>query len=304
MPTVPSRRGYTLIELLVALGIIAILIGLLLPAVQKVRAAAARLQCSNNLKQLGLALHMAHDAEAAFPPGLSNARGEPYPSLSWMARLLPYLEQQPLWDQTTVDFRRVPDPYSRNPAHAARSVVLAVVGCPSDWRVRTAWDLALPSAPSDRVALTSYLGNLGTNRSRPDGVLYRNSRVRIEHIADGASNTLLVGERPPTPELLYGWWYAGDGLGGTGAIDVVLGVREFNSPSPYRQYVHCGHGPFPFRSGRIDDYCSTFQFWSLHPGGANFLFADGSVRFLRYEADSVLPALATIAGGEAVTIPE
>ncbi len=156
----------------------------------------------------------------------------------------------------------------------------------------------------ERVALTSYLGVEGTDRRRRDGVLYRNSRVQISHVTDGTSNTLLVGERPPSPELIYGWWYAGDGLGGTGALDVVLGVREPNSLNPYPQYVHCGHGPFPFRPGRVDDYCSVFQFWSLHSGGANFLFADGSVWFLLYDADPILPALATRAGGEAVALPD
>jgi prepilin-type processing-associated H-X9-DG protein len=262
------------------------------------------MQCQNNLKQLGLALHMAHDAGGGMPPGLSTAPGDPYPKLSWMGRLLPYLDQGPLWDQTAADFRRVPNPFHRDPPHAARDVVFPLVGCPSDWRVRTAWDLALPGEPPRRVALTSYLGCLGTDRRRQDGLLYLNSRVRLEHVTDGTSSTLLVGERPPSPELIYGWWYAGEGVGNTGVFDVVLGVREFNARNPYPQYAHCGRGPFPFRPGRTDDFCSVFQFWSLHPGGANFLFADGSVRFLPYSADPVLPALATRAGGETVTVPD
>jgi prepilin-type processing-associated H-X9-DG protein/prepilin-type N-terminal cleavage/methylation domain-containing protein len=302
----PSRgsAAFTLLELLVVIAIIAILVGLLLPAVQKVREAAARISCKNNMKQLGLALHMAHDAESGFPPGLRDAVGEPYPKLSWMGRILPHLDQEPMWAQTVADFQRVPNPFHRDPPHAARSMVLPVVGCPSDWRVRTAWDLELPGQPPRRVALTSYLGSLGTDRRLRDGILFLNSRVRIEHIPDGASNTLLVGERPPSPELIYGWWYAGEGLGGTGVLDVVLGTREFNSRNPHPQYVHCGRGPFAFRPGRIDDYCSVFQFWSLHPGGANFLFCDGSVRFLSYSADPIMPALATRAGGEMTELPE
>lgn len=304
-PRHPSRgaAAFTLIEVLVVIGIIAILIGLLLPAVQKVREAAARMSCQNNLKQLGLALHMAHDAEGGFPPGLRTTPGEPYPKLSWMGRLLPHIDQGPLWEQTAADFRRVPDPFMGVPPHTARAVVLPVVGCPSDWRVRTAWELDFFGRPI-RMALTSYLGSLGTNDRRRDGVLYLNSRVRIEHIPDGTSNTLLVGERPPSPELIYGWWYSGAGVGGTGAFDVVLGTRELSPSNPYPQYAHCGPGPFAFRPGRIDDFCSIFQFWSLHPGGANFLFCDGSVRLLRYDADSILPALATRAGGEVVTIPD
>jgi len=310
-PTVSFQRdpargvaAFTLLELLVVIAIIAILIGLLLPAVQKVRESAARIKCANNLKQLGLALHMAHDTEAGFPPGLRSDSGEAYPMLSWMGRLLPYVEQVPLWDQTVADYRRAPNPFHRYPPHSARSVVLPVFGCPSDWRVRTAWDLELPGEPPRRVALTSYLGNLGTTHRRRDGVLYLNSRVRIEQIPDGTSNTLLVGERPPSPEFIYGWWYAGEGLGGTGVLDVVLGTRGFNSRNPHPQYVQCGRGPFAFRPGRIDDFCSVFQFWSLHPGGANFLFCDGSGRFLRYDADAILPALATRAGGEVVSAPD
>lgn len=297
------RSAFTLIELLVVIAIIAVLLGLLLSAVQKVRETAARMSCSNNLKQLGLALHMAHEAEGGLPSGLRIAPGEPYPKLSWMGRILPYLEQGPLWDQTVTDYRRIPNPFNPEPPHTARSVVLSMVGCPSDWRVRTAWDLALPGAPQRRVALTSYLGNLGTDHYQKDGVLFLNSRVRLEHITDGTSNTLLVGERPPSPELIYGWWYAGEGVGGTGVFDVVLGTRELNVPNPHPQYLGCGRGPFPFRPGRIDEFCSIFQYWSLHSGGANFLFCDGSVQFLRYSADSVLPALATRTGGEVVALP-
>lgn len=148
--------------------------------------------------------------------------------------------------------------------------------------------------------MTSYVGNIGTDRSRRDGIFFRNSRIRIDDVLDGTSNTLLVGERPPSPELRYGWWYAGDGLAGSGALDVVLGAREYNARNPYPQYVPCGRGPFPFRAGRLEDYCSVFQFWSLHPGGANFVFCDGSVRFLRYGADSILPAMASRGGGEVI----
>lgn len=300
MPSISTRRGYTLIELLVAIAIVATLIGLLLPAIQKVRETASRMKCANNMKQVGLALHMAHDSEGSFPPAFSTSTGERYPRLSWIGRILPHLDQGPLWDLTVADFQRTPNPYSLNPPHKARSAVLPAVGCPSDWRLQTAWEVEPPGAPSARVALTSYLGNIGFDSRRHDGVLFLNSRVRIEHVTDGTSNTLLVGERPPSPELLYGWWYAGAGLGGTGALDIVLGARESNALNPYPQYVPCGRGPFPFRAGRLDDYCSVFQFWSLHPGGANFVFCDGSVRFLRYEADSILPALASRAGGEVI----
>jgi prepilin-type N-terminal cleavage/methylation domain-containing protein/prepilin-type processing-associated H-X9-DG protein len=304
MTGISARRGFTLIELLVCVAVVAILAGLLMAAVQKVRAAAARTQCQNNLKQLGLALHMSHDAVGGFPPAVRiTDPAEQTPYLSWQGRLLPYLDHQPLWNRAVADYAITRDPFAPAPAHAGRERVLAVLGCPADDRVRTAWEVWLYNRDI-RVAMTSYLGSSGTNHQRSDGLLFHNSRVQLPHIPDGSSSTLLVGERPPSPELLYGWWYAATGLARTGALDLTLGAREVSHPEIRPQYQPCGLGPFRYQPGRLDDYCSVFQFWSLHPGGANFLFADGSVRFLRYEADAILPALATRAGGEVAAVPD
>jgi prepilin-type processing-associated H-X9-DG protein len=110
--------------------------------------------------------------------------------------------------------------------------------------------------------------------------------------------TLAVGERPPSAELDFGWWYAGWGQAKDGSADMVLGVRERNVIGQY-----CPPGPYMFVPAKLADQCAMFHFWSPHPNGANFLFADGSVRFLSYSADSILPALATRAGGETVTLP-
>src|SRR5438105_12161109 len=119
-PSPRPRRAFTLIEVLVALAVIALLVALLLPAVQKVRAAAAATKCRNNLKQLGLALHAYHDARGRLPPGMSSA-AEPY--LSWLARTLPYLEQGALWQQAEEAYRLDNDFLS--PSHAARATVVA-----------------------------------------------------------------------------------------------------------------------------------------------------------------------------------
>jgi prepilin-type N-terminal cleavage/methylation domain-containing protein/prepilin-type processing-associated H-X9-DG protein len=315
----PSRRGFTLIELLVVIAIIAVLIGLLLPAVQKVRDAATRASCANNLRQLGLALHQYHDSYRALPPGVNNQRVLPpgvprdRAQTSWHVRLLPYVEQEAL-AQDALRSAGLPLPIT-GPApgapHQGLRTVVSVFGCPSDGRVRS-----LYNDDGLDVALTSYVGVQGRNRARVDGVLFWESNVRIADITDGASCTLAVGERPPYPENHGRWgvWYTGI-WGGMGVIigektlvghdtgSVVLGVREPCDP-PTPTPGCCGENEvFRFGPGTVGDPRSAYHFWSLHPGGAHFLFVDGSVRFLPYSAESTLPALATRAGGETVELP-
>lgn len=294
-----SRRcAFTLVEVLVVIAIIAILIGLLLPAVQKIRAAASRTQCANNLKQIGLALHMYHDAQSALPPGITSQRsGEPWLFMTWLSRLQPYIEQEALWQTTLRAYQEEPIPYL-NPPHIGFGTPLRLFACPNDGRV-----LQLDyTHKGRRPALTSYVGVLGIDYTQPNGVLYVDSRVRLTDILDGTSNTVAAGERPPSADRWYGWWYTGYGQAGTGSTDMLLGVRERNRRgSPY--VASCPLGPYNFRPGRVEEQCDLFHYWSLHSGGAYFLFADGGVRFLTYSADPILPALATRAGGETVALP-
>ena len=217
------RTAYTLTELLVVIAIIGTLIGLLLPAVQKVRASAARASCANNLKQIGLALHAYHDTEGALPPAVRTARSrDPLVYLSWRVRLTPYVEQAPLWDGTQAAFRAVPFPFVPNsdPANATKHPLrfhkVAVFICPADGRLGTAWDVTTYSV--HRVRLSSYQGVSGTSALARDGVLYADSRIRLNDIHDGTTNTLMVGDRPPSADLRYGWWYAGAGQNGAGAL--------------------------------------------------------------------------------------
>jgi prepilin-type processing-associated H-X9-DG protein len=128
--------------------------------------------------------------------------------------------------------------------------------------------------------------------------LFRNSVVRLSDVSDGTSHTLAAGERPPSPDSQFGWWYGGGGQAGTGSLDSVLGVRELNVA--VQVAAGCGRGPFAFAPGKVDGPCDIFHYWSLHAGGANFLMCDGSVRFLSYDSDSLLPALATRARGDSV----
>lgn len=296
--------GFTLVELLVVIAIIGILVGLLMPAVQAAREAARRAQCVNNLKQLGLGLHLHHDTFRRFPaahliglnwyssylrspppggltPGSTYPKDGPF--WSWATRIAPFIEQDSLYQ--LFDQRGIPAAWPWWQKHpqtglGLHSVIAPTFVCPSDLR---GGQLSRPTVRGDQAALTSYLGVSGRNQfveaEGQDGILYVNSSVRMQDISDGLSNTLLVGERPPSSDLQYGWIWAGAGdFPRFGAADVVLGVfeRPLNPDST----------PDFYRPGRIDDPGSLhrYHFWSLHPGGANWLLSDGSVRFLAYTA--------------------
>ncbi len=288
-------RGFTLVELLVAIGILAVLVGLIVPAVSRARDAAAKVKCANNLRQIGHALHSYHDSYHLFPPGLNGAGGD-MPFLSWSARILPFLDQGDVWRVAQEDYAMRPL-FWTPPRHRAESMVIPIYICPAGWP-----DIATVDEVHGAIAFRHYLGVSGQDQVSRDGILFLNSRIRIADIRDGTSHTLAVGERLPSEDLHFGWWYAGVGQAFDGSADSNLGVRErrttFRAPT-------CDMGPWHFQSGSQSDMCSTFHFYSNHiAGGANFLFCDGSVRFLSYSADPIMPALATRAGGEHVAVPE
>ncbi len=294
------RAAFTITELLVVIGIIGVLIALTLPAVQRVRESAARTRCANNLRQIALATHEFHDSTLSFPAGMRYQNGtDPYLFMSWLTQLLPYVEQDDLWKATQAAYAQAPSPFpANNPPHVGLDTVMRIYVCPEDPR---GTDAQITQRTHLSVALTSYLGVEGKDLFSEDGILFRDSAVRLADITDGTSRTLLCGERPASADLQYGWWYAGAGQGFTGSADTVLGVEEQNV-LPY-SLAPCFSGVYKFAPGDITNQCDMFHFWSLHNGGANFAFADGSVRFLSYSAAPLMPALASRAGGEAVEVP-
>jgi prepilin-type processing-associated H-X9-DG protein len=277
------------------IAIIAVLLGILIPAVQQVRSAAGRLKCAQNLRQLGLALQNYHDTYKSLPPGCSYLSGKsPQPHMSWLTRLLPFVEQDALWRQSLRAFEQ--DSFFETPPHfpICERVMPAFV-CPSDPRSQQAEEF-----PEFTVAFTDYLGVWGTDRRHRDGVLFIDSQVRFVDVKDGTSNTLMVGERPPSADGHLGWWYAGWGQLKDGSAEALLGVAEWNDGPFYRQ---CPRGPYSYGPGRLGNQCDTFHFWSLHPGGSNFLFCDSSIHFIPYSAAPIMSALASRAGGETVSVP-
>jgi prepilin-type N-terminal cleavage/methylation domain-containing protein/prepilin-type processing-associated H-X9-DG protein len=341
-----QRRALTLIELLVVLAIIGVLIALILPAVQRARAAAERLQCANNLRQIGLAMHNYEFTERCLPPALNNWWPQTYTPMRphwldcWRFLLLPSLEQDNLFREASALEQPGSNPppvktfQPTDPAASYENIwdssgryfgpfatVVPVFSCPSDGRT-----LQKVQSGGLSVSLSAYLGVNGidlwawsTTPTGPQdlrGVLvptnkYRGDLVfpetpasmqgtRLAEITDGASNMLLVGERPPGHSLDYGWAFGDIGQDYEGTLDSTLGVNEVNlHTTGVPEIDACPSGPYFFSPGRVENPCDQFHYYSLHPGGANFLYADGSVHFLSYGIQNeVMRALATMSGGE------
>ncbi len=331
------RSAFTLIELLVVIAIIAILIALLVPAVQKVREAANRAQCQNNLKQIALACHNFHDVNKKLPPGVnrsvpSNPRLFEY--WSWLAMILPYVEQQNIytlgetWMKTGNAYVNGVPPYHWWPwgdfwanyataqPNPALSKFMQIYVCPQDNRDMSPRD-GNQASPVMVVGFTSYLGVSGNRGDWPstaappisppanvrsNGLLYWRSQVKMAAIPDGTSNTLMIGERPISFDIYYGWWFAGAGWDGSGTGDVVLGARD----TTYAQAIGCSPAAnwVGFRPGKTNENCDQAHFFSLHANGGNWALGDGSVRFMSYSANNVLPALMSRNGEEAIPIPD
>jgi prepilin-type N-terminal cleavage/methylation domain-containing protein/prepilin-type processing-associated H-X9-DG protein len=293
-----SRGAFTLVELLVVIAIVAVLIGLLLPAVQRVREAANRIRCSNNLKQIGLGLHNYHGNLGSLPPGYV-CRPQPDPTWTapgwgWAALLLPYLEQDNLFRGINL---AVP---IEDPSHAGvRTTVLALFVCPSDSDTGVFEVPDEAGNPLVQAATNSYAACYGAGgeiADQPDGgngLFFRNSAVRFTDVADGTSNTLAVGERAA---LFTQTPWAGAVNGGTARVTPGAPTTSTASEeAPTLPLAHTGSHTLNAPNADPDD------FFSPHPGNSPMLFADGSVRTVRLNlALAVLQALSTRAGGEVI----
>ncbi len=286
-----GHRGFTLIELLVVISVIAILVGLLLPAVQSAREAARRIQCTNNLKQLALATHGYVDVWTTLPrggflqqafagSGLYDPTGAPYTSGGVFLLLLPYIDQRPLYDAMNFNVNVFTAINATIPAAG-----VSTLWCPSDPGIsysRTVPDGGFYDPGPFTMNYTSYAGNYGTwnqgwlpqYNGQLNGLFLREAVVSLASVTDGWSNTLAFGEHAqailnPADQLCFHWWpsgYVPDTLFITlYPMNPQRTTADSTDTIGYDSYVYAAS--------------------SQHPGGCNFAFLDGSVRFLKETID-------------------
>lgn len=318
-----SRRGISLIELLVAIAIIGIVTGLMLPAIQSAREAARRMACANNLRQIGVAITRFHDAFKRFPLARQSTRKhlapsqfsvlpnhlvgvgsteDPFPPRidqvgSWLLRIQPFMEEP-----VAADIWRRPTTLEAVYAAHRETSSLVVPGylCPSDARAPMGvnpWGYALNSylavsGNDERIDASGHASN-ATNGVFPTQHWSWSPRptVKIANVVSGLGKVTLVGERPPSADRYFGRWTMTD-------FDTVMANPnlEFSVIATDAEGNPCP-SPGYFRHDDVRNPCAATHFWSMHPGGGAWLLGDGAVVFLDYAAaTTVLPAMASIDG--------
>jgi prepilin-type N-terminal cleavage/methylation domain-containing protein len=299
-----TQRGFTLVELLVVIAIIGILVALLLPAIQMAREAARRTSCSNNMKQIGLGLHMYHDTFGRLPAGwqardLDGHQADDWlgqPGWGWAAAILPYVEQDALADGV-IQFEL---PITEHENETARETIVKLYRCASDigddrFELEAddhAHGHSHAAQAHDHehyvLATANYVGVFGfhdphdvyEHGHQADGAFVHNQWFSFRDFLDGTSETLIVGER--TSKLSYSTW-VGAVHGGEHGPARVVGVSKFPPNSDF------------------DEETAVHNFSSLHPAGTQFVAADGSVKLIHESIDAaVYHALCTRAGGEVI----
>lgn len=298
------RTAFTIVELLVVISIIGVLAGLLLPAVQAAREAARRIQCANNLRQMGLALHQYHGTHRRFPAGVV------FPNrVMWSAQLLPQLEQGPLY--STLDFSQPFDDDTK-PNGKACTQYLSIYRCPSsnspehvsvqgiDNRVPCNYlAVASGTATRDYGQVNQHVGRLNQ-----DGFMFINSSTGMNGLLDGSSQTLAIGEclfhsditgpdATGTNQIIDHWYIGTSDMGGAGSNWIGEASEALGST---------GVGMNNMDDGSIAIDEKEISFDSNHPGGVQFVFGDGHVTMLSETIDrKIYSALGTRAGGEVVS---
>lgn len=285
LQTTRRQFGFTLIELLVVIAIIAILVSLLLPAVQQAREAARRTQCKNNLKQLGLALHNYHDTHQSFAPGWVDQNQSTAANWGWMCYVLPMLDQANLYRQLDVGGTDLGTALDQAVRLRLMTTPLPLFRCPSDTApdLNTQHTLLSASGATQATAVSNYIGANGggdwTYDAQLTGTFGRNSRVKIRDFTDGTSNTICVGERA---------WMLQLPAGGQDSCRAatIYGVTADGGLGVHVQRTTLAKGLFGINQTGPDatvaptvEICAR-SYSSRHVGGAQFVLADGSVRFI------------------------